>query len=79
MRFMVRYIDVLIFTNVIINYCILSASKKFLHIKTSQIRIVLASIWSIVFSNGSYKRFAISSIYIIKDSMRRLYVFNRFL
>ena len=47
---MVIYIDVLIFTNVIINYCILSASKKFLHIKTSQIRIVLASLFGALFS-----------------------------
>ncbi len=47
---MVIYIDVLVFTNIIINYCILSASQKFLHIKTSQIRLVLASLFAAVFS-----------------------------
>lgn len=38
------YIDVLIFTNVIINYCILSAVKKFLHLKVKEYRIILSSI-----------------------------------
>lgn len=41
---MVIYIDVLIFTNTIIDYCILTTTKKFLHIKVSQIRIILGAI-----------------------------------
>ncbi len=38
------YIDVLVFTNIIINYCILSATRKFLHIKTSEFRVILGAI-----------------------------------
>ena len=37
------YVDVLIFTNMLINYCILSLAKKFLHAKSSEIRIIFAS------------------------------------
>lgn len=40
---MVVYIDVLIFINIIINYCILSVTRKFLHIKTSELRIILSA------------------------------------
>lgn len=40
---MVIYIDVLIFTNILINYCILSLTRKYLHIKTSEFRIILSS------------------------------------
>lgn len=40
---MVIYIDVLIFTNMLINYCILNTAKKFLHIKTSTLRMIGAS------------------------------------
>lgn len=50
MRLMVIYIDVLVFTNIIINYCILSAVQKFLHIRSSTIRILLASFVSALFS-----------------------------
>lgn len=42
---MVIYIDVLIFTNILINYCILSATKKFLHIKTKEIQVILGAVF----------------------------------
>lgn len=47
---MVIYIDVLIFTNILINYCILSLTEKFLHIKTNQARLVLSSAICSLFS-----------------------------
>lgn len=47
---MIIYIDVLIFTNIIINYCILSLSQKFVHFKTNQLRLVLASFTGALFS-----------------------------
>ncbi len=47
---MVVYIDILVFTNIIINYCILSATKKILHIKTKEYRLIIASIIGAVFS-----------------------------
>ncbi len=37
------YVDVLIFINIIINYCILSLTQKFLCYKTNQIRLILAA------------------------------------
>lgn len=40
----------LIFTNLIINYCILSAVQKFLHIKTTVIRLLLSSLTGALFS-----------------------------
>lgn len=47
---MVVYIDVLIFTNIIINYCILSLTKKFLHIKVKEFRIILSAFVGALFS-----------------------------
>ena len=47
---MVVYIDVLIFINLIINYCILSASQKFLHRNSNQFRIILSSFVGALFS-----------------------------
>lgn len=47
---MIIYVDVLIFTNIIINYCILSLSQKFLHIKTKQTRLVISSTIGALFS-----------------------------
>lgn len=47
---MIIYIDVLIFTNILINYCILSLTEKFLHIKTKQIRLILSSTLCSLFS-----------------------------
>lgn len=47
---MTIYIDVLIFTNILINYCLLSVSKIFLHAKTKHIRIIVASILGSFFS-----------------------------
>ncbi len=44
------YVDVLIFTNIIINYCILSLTRKFLQIKTTELRIILASLVGALFS-----------------------------
>lgn len=46
----VIYVDVLIFTNILINYFILSAVKKFLHIKVKTIRIIFASLFGAVCS-----------------------------
>lgn len=46
----VIYIDELIFTNILINYFILSAVKKFLHIDTRHYRLILAGIISAVCS-----------------------------
>ena len=47
---LVVYIDVLIFTNIIINYCILSLTKKFLHLKSSETRIILSAFIGSIFS-----------------------------
>ncbi len=47
---MVIYIDVLLFTNILINYCILSATKKFLHINTKEYRLLLGSLTGALFS-----------------------------
>ena len=47
---MVIYIDVLLFTNIIINYCILSLTQKFIHIKTKEIRLIISAIVSSFFS-----------------------------
>lgn len=47
---MVIYVDVLIFINIIINYCILSVTKKFLALKSSQLRLIIASFISALFS-----------------------------
>ncbi len=44
------YVDVLIFTNIIINYCILCATQKFLHIKLNHFRIILSAVISSTFS-----------------------------
>lgn len=41
---MVIYIDVLIFTNIIINYCILATTRKFLHIRISELRVILGAV-----------------------------------
>lgn len=47
---MIVYVDVLIFTNIIINYCILSATKKFIHTDINEWRVVLSSIIGALFS-----------------------------
>ncbi len=47
---MVIYIDVLLFTNTLINYCILSATKKFLHSNSKEFRLILGSIAGALFS-----------------------------
>ncbi len=47
---MVIYIDVLLFTNILIDYCILSLSKKFLHINTKEFRLILGAIAGALFS-----------------------------
>lgn len=47
---MIVYVDALIFTNLIINYCILSTTKKYLHIKTKEIRLITSALIGAVFS-----------------------------
>ncbi|MBR2715339.1 MAG: sigma-E processing peptidase SpoIIGA, partial [Ruminococcus sp.] len=47
---MLIYIDILIFTNTIINYCILICTQKFLHINHKHGGIVCSSIVSALFS-----------------------------
>lgn len=47
---MVIYVDVLIFTNMLVNYCILDTAKKFLHIKSNTLRMVSASFIGALFS-----------------------------
>ncbi len=47
---MVIYIDVLIFTNVLIDYFILSLTQKFLHIQTKGYKIILASVLGSLFT-----------------------------
>lgn len=47
---MIVYIDVLIFTNIIINYCILSATKIFIHNNNSEWRTILAAVLGSLFS-----------------------------
>lgn len=47
---MIVYIDVLLFTNIIINYCILSLTKKYLHIKTTEFKIITSSLVGSTFS-----------------------------
>lgn len=41
---LIIYLDVLLFTNLIINYCILSLTEKFLHLKTSRFKLISASL-----------------------------------
>lgn len=55
---MIIYIDVLIFTNILIDYFILSLTQKFLHIQTKEYKIVLASVTGSLFA-----LFIFSSIY----------------
>lgn len=43
MKTTVIYIDVLVFTNSIINYCILATVKKYFHIDTKLYRIIISS------------------------------------
>ena len=40
---MIIYVDVLIFLNIIINYCILCATRKFLNLNTKYTKLILAS------------------------------------
>lgn len=47
---MVIYIDVLIFLNVIINYCILCVTRRFLNLKTKHSRLILASFVASLFT-----------------------------
>ncbi len=47
---MTIYVDVLIFTNVLINYCVLSVSKVFLHINSNHFRMIISSIVGALFS-----------------------------
>lgn len=44
------YIDVLIFTNILINYCILCATQKFLYLKQNHFRLIISSLVSSAFS-----------------------------
>ena len=46
----VIYIDVLLFTNILIDYCILSLTKKFLHINSKEFRTILGSVAGALFS-----------------------------
>lgn len=47
---LIVYIDVLIFTNIIINYCILSVTQKFLHIITNEARLISGAVIGSLFS-----------------------------
>lgn len=47
---MVIYIDVLIFTNMLVNYCILNLTKKFLHINTGVLRLIISAFSGALFS-----------------------------
>lgn len=47
---MVIYIDVLIFLNVITNYCILCITKRFLNLKAKSIRLILAAFVASLFT-----------------------------
>lgn len=47
---MVIYIDVLLFTNTIINYCILSLTKKYLHLKSKESRLIISSLIASLFT-----------------------------
>ncbi len=47
---MIVYIDVLIFVNIIINYCILSVTQKFLHIITNEARLISSAVIGSFFS-----------------------------
>lgn len=47
---MVIYIDVLIFLNVITNYCILCATRRFLNLKTKYSRLILGSFVASLFT-----------------------------
>lgn len=47
---MVIYIDVLLFTNILINYCILSLTQKCTNISTNEFRLILSAFLSSFFS-----------------------------
>ena len=47
---MVIYIDVLLFTNILINYCILSLTQKFTNISSKEFRLILSAFLSSFFS-----------------------------
>lgn len=65
--FVVIYIDVLIFTNTIINYCILIITKKFLHIEANTIRIIISSLICSFFSLTVFMKEQVTVIsFIIK-------------